>query len=108
VWVSEIDGERRRVKLTAIRPGTKKDSQRPRRRKDGGSRGKSKRTDGKPAHARPSFQRKKTERRPPAKPKKVIPITEEMLKGDKPMRSFSDLLQFKSKSPEDSKKNSES
>ena len=113
VWVSEIDGERRRVKLTAIRPGTKRDSGRGRRAKDsGGVGGKPRRKDGKPAHARPAharpkFERKKTERRPPAKPKKVIPITDEMLKGDAPMRSFSDLLQFKSKSPEDEKKNGE-
>lgn len=108
VWVSEIDGQRRRVKLTAIRPGTKKDTGRGRRRKDSsGSSGSSKRSDGRPAHARPKFERKKTERRPPAKPKKVIPITDEMLKGDAPMRSFSDLLQFKNKPSEDSKKNGE-
>ena len=113
VWVSEIDGERRRVKLTAIRPGTMKEVGRRRRPKDGeGAGGRPKRKDGKPAHARPTharpkFERKKTERRPPAKPKKVIPITDEMLKGDAPMRSFSDLLQFKSKSPEDEKKNGE-
>ena len=114
VWVAEIDGERRRVKLTAIKPGTKKESGRGRRPKDGSGAGgrKPKRKDGKPAHARPEharpkFERKKTVRRPPAKPKKVIPITDEMLKGDAPMRSFSDLLQFKSKSPEDEKKNGE-
>ena len=113
VWVSEIDGERRRVKLTAIRPGSKKETGRGRRPKQAGSSGrKPDRKDGKPAHARPAharpkFERKKTVRRPPAKPKKVIPITDEMLKGDAPMRSFSDLLQFKSKSPEDEKKNGE-
>ena len=113
VWVSEVDGERRRVKLTAIRPGTKKETGRGRRPKGtGSSDAKPRRRDGKPAHARPAharpkFERKKTERRPPAKPKKVIPITDEMLKGDAPMRSFSDLLQFKSKSPEDEKKNGE-
>ena len=113
VWVSEIDGERRRVKLTAIRPGSKKESRRRRRpSEEGGTGGKPARKDGRPAHARPAharpkFERKKTERRPPAKPKKVIPITDEMLKGDAPMRSFSDLLQFKSKSPEDEKKNGE-
>ena len=105
VWVSEIDGERRRVKLTAIRPGTKKETGRGRRR-DSGRRGK-KSSDGRPAHARPKFERKKTVRRPPAKPKPVIPITDDMLKGDAPMRSFSDLLQFKKKTPDDSKKNSE-
>lgn len=114
VWVSEIDAQRRRVKLTAIRPGTKKESSRGRRRNDSKRDGtKPPRADGKPAHARPAharpkFERKKTERRPPAKPKPVIPITDEMLKGDAPMRSFSDLLQFKKKSPDDQKKNGES
>ncbi len=109
VWVSEVDAERRRVKLTAIRPGTKKDSGRPRRRKSSSRNGDNgKRQDSRPAHARPKFERKKTERRPPAKPKKVIPITDEMLKGDAPMRSFSDLLQFKNKPSKDSKKNGES
>ncbi len=107
VWVSEIDGERRRVKLTAIRPGTKKETGSGRRRSESGKRGKKPNRDGRPAHARPKFERKKTERRPPAKPKPVIPITEDMLKGEAPMRSFSDLLQFKKKTPEDSKKNSE-
>ena len=108
VWVSEIDGERRRVKLTAIRPGTKKETGRGRRRNESGRRGKTPNSDRRPAHARPKFERKKTARRPPAKPKPVIPITEDMLKGDAPMRSFSDLLQFKKKTPDDPKKNGES
>jgi len=108
VWVSEIDGERRRVKLTAIRPGTKKETGRPRRRNDSGRGGKKPNSDGRPAHARPKFVRKTTQRRPPQKPKPVIPITDDMLKGDAPMRSFSDLLQFKKKSPDESKKNGES
>jgi uncharacterized protein len=38
------------------------------------------------------------ERRRPSKP--VKPISEEMLKGEKPMRSFSDLAQFFSKKPD--------
>ena len=113
VWVTEVDAERRRVKLTAIRPGTKKapsHRRRPSKPQSGGApggqdKGRSKRRDGKPAHAK--FERKKTVRRPP-KPKPVIPITDEMLKGDAPMRSFSDLLQFKKKTPDDQKKNSES
>ncbi len=108
VWVAEIDGERRRVKLTAIRPGSKKETGRGRRRSESGGRGKKPSGDRKPSHARPKFQRKKTVYRPPAKPKPVIPITDDMLKGDAPMRSFSDLLQFKKKTPDDSKKNGES
>ena len=108
VWVAEIDGERRRVKLTAIRPGTKKETGRGRRRSESGRRGKKQSSAGRPAHARPKFQRKKTTSRPPAKPKPVIPITEDMLKGEAPMRSFSDLLQFKKKTPDAPKKNGES
>ena len=108
VWVAEIDGERRRVKLTAIRPGTKKETGRGRRRSESERRGKKQTSDRRPAHARPKFQRKKPASRPPAKPKPVIPITEDMLKGDAPMRSFSDLLQFKKKTPDAPKKNGES
>ena len=39
-----------------------------------------------------------------AKPKVVKPITDKMLKGDEPMRSFSDLAQFVNKKPEESNK----
>jgi uncharacterized protein len=38
------------------------------------------------------FERRQIER--PSKPKPVKPISEDMLTGDKPMRSFSDLAQF--------------
>jgi len=79
VWVVEVDAERRRVKLTALAPGTKKQ----RFSRSGGSKSRGK-GEGKFA------------RRPP-KPKKIIPITEEMISGEAPMRSFSDLLQFKKK-----------
>jgi hypothetical protein len=41
--------------------------------------------------------------RPPAKPKPVKPITDEMLQGKKPMRSFSDLAQFFQKQKDDPK-----
>ena len=107
VWVSEVDTARRRVKLTAIRPGAKPAA--PRSRSSGGR---------KPAHARKTYEpkskskdraagnrsgRKPTRtdyaRRKPPKP--VKPITDEMLKGDEPMRSFSDLLQFVNKKPND-------
>ena len=49
------------------------------------------------------FERRPIER--PSKPKPVKPISEDMLKGDKPMRSFSDLAQFfqKNKPGEDEK-----
>ncbi len=107
VWVTEIDGPRRRVKLTAIKPGTpkfepsKSHSRRGRKPEQArAERGKSNRGKfkgssgqrGKPAHARPS----QASRRPP---KPVKPITEKMLEGKEPMRSFSDLLQFVEKKP---------
>ncbi len=49
------------------------------------------------------FERRPIER--PAKPKPAKPISDEMLKGEKPMRSFSDLAQFfqKKKPGEDQK-----
>ncbi len=111
VWVTEIEGDRRRVKLTAIKPGTPKfDPSKARRKpadraKTGGKRyegsrprktadtkaGKHRR--GKSAHARYDRPKKRA-------PKPVTPITKEMLDGKEPMRSFSDLLQFVEKKPE--------
>ncbi|MCP4095862.1 MAG: S1 RNA-binding domain-containing protein [Planctomycetaceae bacterium] len=133
VWVSEIDAERRRVKLTAIRPGSKKPSG---RRGKGGkpteSRGESKsgatdrqsasspagarkpgkygnkygggkgRSTNRPGYAKGTFNKKSFTKK--AKPKVVKPITDKMLKGDEPMRSFSDLAQFVNKKPQDSDK----
>jgi uncharacterized protein len=112
VWVVEVDTERRRAKLTALPPGTKK--QRFSRSGDGGSKRKTSEGGDKSGRRRPgkysgksggdrggakqsNNRREKFARRPPAKPKPVIPITEEMMTGDAPMRSFSDLLQFKKK-----------
>ena len=126
VWVSETDAERRRVKLTAIRPGSKKPTGR--RGKSGkpvesggelrggatssGSRkagkygnkygvGKGKSTN-RPGYAKGNFTKKSFAKK--AKPKVVKPITDKMLKGDEPMRSFSDLAQFVNKKPEESNK----
>ena len=116
VWVSEIDVERRRVKLTAIRPGSKAPTGRPR----GGGRSATKSTQrsgqaggkspgkyhGKKPDSRgggsdraSSFRSKQAARKRPPKP--VKPITDKMLKGDEPMRSFSDLAQFVKKKPDD-------
>lgn len=53
-----------------------------------GQRGQTADRGGAKAAASRSFERK------PSKPKPVTPITDEMVKGKKPMRSFSDLLQF--------------
>ena len=104
VWVTEIDTERKRVKLTAIRPGSKKPSRgKPSRRtgqsaegRRGKPRGKGKSGGGKPDRA-PRKDRK------PRKPKPVTPITDGMLKGDEPMRSFSDLAQFVTRKSDDKK-----
>ena len=142
VWVSEIDSERRRVKLTAIRPGSKKPQNRrprggrPQRSataaagkkeagpaKEAGSSGdRSSRSNYKPGKfgsgpkgssgQRSGGQRSYNKEAPrrshvrrPSKPKKIKPITDRMLKGDEPMRSFSDLAQFVNKKPEDATDN---
>ena len=133
VWVGEIDAERRRVKLTAIRPGSKKPTGRRGRigkpvessaeprsgstdRQAGtpttGSRkpgkygnkygGDKDRSTNRPGYAKGKFTNKSFAKK--AKPKVVKPITDKMLKGDEPMRSFSDLAQFVNKKPEESKK----
>ncbi len=149
VWVSEIDTARRRVKLTAIQPGTK--SERPARRSKSSNPAKSptnparpstfsgptsrqattpgesrtgsnesrvkrfersksaqryeggKTTDNRQAHRGNPNDRPRPHR--PAQP--APPITEGMLKGKEPMRSFSDLIQFVKGQPEkDDKKSS--
>jgi len=120
VWVHEIDKERRRVSLTAIKPGTEKargerdgrpdrpqKESRPPRRRDraavkkkhatGGRRDSKRAKSGK--HSR-SFEKKR-------KPKPVKPITDAMAEGREPMRTFSDLAQFfeKKATPEDQDQN---
>jgi uncharacterized protein len=107
-WISEIEPKKRRVKLTAIRPGTER-SGAPRKRKteNSGARksgGAQTRSGSKPTHSRNQRGKpatKKSWKPKPRKPKPVTPITDEMLKGDKPMTSFSDLMQFVKKKPED-------
>ena len=111
VWVTEVDTPQRRIKLTAIRPGTPKpqrpkrsEGHKPRRGKPEGA-GKSSYSGkgrGKP-HSRNKdrYSRQNTRRRP-AKP--VKPISEDMLAGEKPMRSFSDLAQFYDKKTDETKK----
>ena len=128
VWVTEVSAQQRRVRLTAIRPGAKKSTSRGRpnrsasksntdsRSKDsadkspqsGSSSARSGRRPGKYDGSRggttsrrdnPKFKRD-TRR---SKPKPVKPITDKMLKGDEPMRSFSDLAQFVKRKPGDPK-----
>jgi uncharacterized protein len=115
VWVSEVDSDRRRVKLTAIRPGTKKPQRGGRKRSDAGEgggrrsrpagrQGGGKRGDNRGSGARQQRGQRSGGPRRNAKPKPVKPITDNMLKGKEPMRSFSDLAQFVSKKPEKDEK----
>jgi len=113
VWVMEVDKERRRVSLTMIRPGSQR--QRPPRREekpqppkspaesDGGGRQRAQRGEGRrprpkgPPGAKRPARRKgppKSKYRPRARPKPVVPITDEMKTGKEPMRTFGDLAQF--------------
>ncbi len=118
VWVVDVDRQRRRVSLTAIKPGTetpredRKERARPARRDR-----KQKKPEGKPHGRRAEGKRQgkhtkggkpKYERRRPQKKKKPAPpITDAMVEGKEPMRSFSDLLQFyERKSTDDEEKKS--
>lgn len=107
VWVSEVDAERRRVKLTAIRPGSKSSSSQSRssgaRKHAPSKKPYGKKPKGRSAGYQGSRKSTRTDyaRRKPPKP--VKPITDDMLAGDEPMRSFSDLLQFVNKKPEETK-----
>ena len=141
VWVSEIDSERRRVKLTAIRPGSKKPqnrrprggrpqrNQRAENSNAGSNTSKTEGASGERSSSRSNYkpgkfgggpkgrtgQRSGGQRsynkdaprrshvRRPSKPKEIKPITDKMLKGDEPMRSFSDLAQFVNKKPDKAK-----
>ena len=106
VWVLQVDRQRRRVSLSMIPPGTRRQVRpsepRPPRRGAG---------ERPPQEPRPERARKtrpkggqpprhrqqrppKTAHRPKSRPKPVTPITEDMKKGKEPMRSFSDLAQF--------------
>ncbi len=100
VWVVDVDKQRRRVSLTAIKPGTEKPAKARKERSAGRSKPEHKR--GKRDERRSGDRRSRETRRgdrprthtvskppPPARP-----ITEKMVEGKEPMRSFSDLLQF--------------
>jgi uncharacterized protein len=119
VWVTEVEPTKRRVKLTAVRPGSKRpsrhrgsksrgdnkgrsDSGQSRNESTDGRRkysGKGKSDGGRPRGKSSRFDKSSRSRTPykPRKPKPVKPITDKMLKGDEPMRSFSDLAQFVNK-----------
>jgi uncharacterized protein len=102
VWVQEVDPGKRRVTLTAIRPDADKRDRRRSKGKPAAEGGRhsrrdaaSQRSDSGKSRKRPAAGRgRKTHSVRRAKPKPVKPITEEMVQGKEPMRSFSDLLQF--------------
>ena len=120
VWVVEVDKQRRRVSLTAVKPGTEKPTEQ--RRERGrpsehretnaggapparGGRGETRRGEGRRDSRRPPAGKQQRSGKgagvqqrpapkPKPKPKPVRPITPEMVEGKEPMRSFSDLMQF--------------
>ncbi len=95
VWVLEIDKARRRVSLTMIEPGTARPAEerrpQPRKEKPKAPRRRAKKPQpvaSGQAASKPKFQQK-------PKPKKpLVPITEGMVEGREPMRTFGDLAQF--------------
>ncbi len=106
VWVLEVEKDRRRVSLTMIKPGTRRQNE-PRPPHHGGGRAPS---GGAPGQARPPARRPAKTDRPPRggqkpkfhapppkpkpKPRPVVPLTEAMKKGKAPLRTFGDLKQF--------------
>lgn len=109
VWVVDVDKKRRRVSLTAIKPGTERKPAERRGRRDrdkkkgaqpprGGAAGKkpAQGRGAKPAggRGRQTRPRAKPQYKPKPKPKPVVPITKAMKEGKEPMRTFSDLQQF--------------
>lgn len=104
VWVIDVDRERRRVALTAIAPkpprreadsgsGRQGSGQRPARPQRPAATGAAK--GGPPPKPGGAGTRPKPAKpRPAPKPKIVKPITDAMVEGREPLRSFSDLAQF--------------
>ena len=109
VWVESIDAAKRQVKLTAIRPEERhRDGRKGERREKHptgrrGHRGRPHR----PPRGQAAGDRRK-HRKPRSRPKPVKPISDEMLTGRAPMRSFSDLAQFFDKKAERPEEDSDS
>lgn len=98
VWVLEVDRARRRVKLTAIPPGQrnrdrsegkKVRAERPKRRPAIKKTASQTSSGPPPPKFRQAAKQRATASRPPAKP-----ITNKMVQGKEPMRTFSDLFQY--------------
>jgi uncharacterized protein len=124
VWVVEVDKQRRRVSLTAIKPGTERPQAerrdrppaagraegRPEGRPEGRSGGRpegrsgrppqGRRFEGRPQQGQRGGDRPRITEVKSRKPKQVRPITDAMAEGKEAMRSFSDLLQFYERKPE--------
>jgi uncharacterized protein len=114
VWVVEVDRQRRRVSLTAIKPGTEtphpprpqktKDKERTGQRKPRGEgRPKGRRADGRRPGRGQHKSRQGGYQSPKPKSAPPPPITDAMKEGKEPMRSFSDLLQFYDKKDDEDK-----
>lgn len=108
VWVLEVEKERRRVSLTMIKPGSRRQGE-PRPPQTGGARSpgegapqRSRRparppakTDrGGPGGQKPKFRTPPPSAKPKPKPRPVVPLTDAMKKGKAPLRTFGDLKQF--------------
>jgi protein Tex len=109
VWVLEADKQRRRVSLTMIAPGTRRQSEprrndAPRPAAAGGAQPARQAARKPPSHQRPQGRParqppQKTQDRPPppkpkAKPRPQAPITKAMIEGKAPLRTFGDLQQL--------------
>ncbi len=114
VWVTQLDTQRRRVMLTAVRPGSERTVQPRGRHRPSGPPRQTVPADAAPRPARADrpprsdHPPRDRDKKPfPHKPKRfeatkrvnkpprpVTPITPEMVEGKAPMRSFSDLAQF--------------
>ena len=110
VWVVDVDKQRRRVSLTAIKPGTetspeqRKDKPKTTAKGEGRPRRSYGKATGRRAEGKQQKKRMGKPRSQPRKPKPVRPITQDMVDGKEPMRSFSDLLQFYEKKSDDDEK----
>jgi uncharacterized protein len=111
VWVLEVDKERRRVSLTMIKPGTRRQNEprrndaprkpaRPPASAGAQTTGPSRKP---PVHQRPHGRPprhppKKVPDKPPPKPKAKpapqVPLSQAMIEGKAPLRTFGDLKQF--------------
>ncbi|MFV1964043.1 MAG: Tex-like N-terminal domain-containing protein [Pirellulaceae bacterium] len=105
VWVLDVDKTRRRVSLTAVKPGTEKRGTSGNHRAEGTVKTKKKPSAKAPAnsqsHERSAAGPRKRMRPPkprgsdrPRQRKPTRPITDAMVDGNEPMRSFSDLIQY--------------